>query len=834
MNIRKQRREARVLSIFIIAISILASPVTAVWGNSVAAWQPPSDPALDLPAMSLTPPQLAAAGMPEYKLIGGELAGPRSLAYIAGKWTDQFLDDDIRATLESYGLQRAYGSVLRARQDPADIRSDLTHDLEVSLHEFTDPNGAAQALGLLDQLSAAYADVQRVQSTGPVTANAVLVRPTIEDPGDPRLLSVAWQVDRLVVVVHIYDYLSVEPTAQDAEVIAALMVPGIQAGFAGNTPGLGNMALRLEDIEFEELFEIRRDQYTRIGGQDYSYDLEDADTFARRVAEGGDALDVYAFSQFIQDIESVDPSLPFQFGWVTRLYEFADDQAASAWLAVQADRIETSYAGTDVSVQDLQVFEGAPTTGDESVSLTYIEQDDIPGRIFRTFLRVGNRTADIFLTSFLEEPFPDATIQALATVQAQCLARGCPDPILITDALAGQLPNATPQATGVVPSGSAPLDLAMVPLTPTDLAGLQMPGYAVGFGQMTYSASFIASTAESLGIPEDQVRATVDGSGFVRRYDSQLYLPADQSAPAGAVGRVVASYVLEFGDASGAASIFSFLEDESGNALARDIPMSAVLGDQSEATHETVMDAETGGSFDQIDVTFQWGRFQAGVAIIDSQGAIVQLADVEELAQQLFTRLQTASVTDATGLSELVLRMSGATVEPYSDQYLLAASQAIPQYGELAQDVQGRSDAAAAIGQTDEYEVQQYVAGGADVSENVWYLLHLMRFADETAATNWMAGLPGRIGGNPAFADVVFLDGPTVGDESVTYTLSSADGSLGYRGIAFRIGHEVALIDVNASTITNPLLLLTLADGQATCLAARECATPLAIPPGLL
>ncbi len=835
MSTTGRRGIASALPILIVAILILAGSGARFWESSVAAQQASSNSALDLPAMSLSPPQLAAAGIPGYVLTGGELSGPGSLAFIAGEWTDQITNDDIQASLESFGLQRAYESGLRSRQDPADAESDLVRDLTVSLHEFGDSNGATQALGLLDQLSAPYPEVQRVEGTGPITANAVLVREPTEDPSDARVLSVAWQVDRLIVVVSIIDYVQVDPTAQDAETIAAIMTPGIQAGLAGNTPGLGNMALRLKDVEFDDLFEIRLDEYLRLGSQDSSHLLEDADEFARRVAASGDALDVYAFNQFIQDIESVDPSLPFQFGWVTRLYQFADDQAAAAWLAAQASQVEASYAGAGVSVQDVQVIEGAPTVGEESVSVTYVLQGNFSSKIFRTFMRVGNRTADIYLTSSTDDPFPDATIQALGAIQAACLTNGCPEPILITDALAGQLPSATPVAGTVVPAEQAAVDLAMTTLTPADLEALQMPGYGVGFGQMSYPDAFIASMAESRGLPEDQIRTAVEGSGFVRRYDSQLYLPADASSPAGTVGRVVASYILEFGDASGAASIFGFLEDESGNALATDLSMSTPIGDQSEATHETLTDPETGDTFDQVDLTFQSGRFQAGVAVIDWQGNTVPLAEVERLAQQLLTRLQTGSAANATGLSELALRIGGATIEPYGDQYLLAAGQAIPQYGESAQDIQGRTSAAATIGETDEYMVQQYLAVGADEpADDIWYTLHLMRFTDETAATSWMAGLPERVSGNTAFANVVFLGGPTVGEESVAYTLTSADGSLGYRAIALRVGNEVALIDVSASISTNPLLLLAIADGQANCLESGACTMPLVIPPGLL
>jgi len=756
MRTARHPGDARALPILIAALLVLAS----LGGSPAAARQPAGAPALELPALSLTPPQLAAAGMPGYALTGGEMSGPSHLAYITGKWTDQISNDRIQESFESFGLRRAYKAGLRSRQDPADIRSDLARDLEISLHEFGDANGALQALGSMDELSAAFPDVQRVTGTGPITAGAVLVGIPIEEPDDARQLWVAWQVDRLIVVVGIIDYMHVDPTAQDADAIAAVFDQGIRAGLAGGTPGLGNMALRLADPEFASPFEIRSDEYWRMGSEDFARSLEEPDVLAQRLAASGDALDVYAFDQFIQDVESIDPSLPFQFGWITRLYRFADDQAASAWLAAQVGQIETSYAGTGVFVQDLQTIADAPVVGDESVSVTYVEQDNFPGRISRTFMRVGNRTADVFLTTFVDDPFPDTTIRSLSALQAQCLIHGCPDLVMISDALTGTLPASPPAAGTAVPATPPSIDLALLTLTPADLAALQMPGYGVGFGQMSYPDAFIASTAQSRGLPEDQVRATVEGSGFVRRYDSQLYLPADPGAPAGAVGRVVASYVLEFADVSGAAAVFGFLEDESGNASASDIPLSAPVGDQSEATHAASTDPSTGEASDQIDLTFQTGRFQAGVAIIDWQGRTVQLAEVETLARQLLARVQ-APPPGAAGLSGPALRIGGAQVQPSSDQYLLTAGQVVTQYGESAQDIQGRSGAAASIGQTDEYEVQQFLAAGTGMSQNgTWYTLRLMRFTDETAATNWVAGVRGRLTTNTSFSNVVFLQGP--------------------------------------------------------------------------
>jgi hypothetical protein len=297
---------------------------------------------------------------------------------------------------------------------------------------------------------------------------------------------------------------------------------------------------------------------------------------------------------------------------------------------------------------------------------------------------------------------------------------------------------------------------------------------------------------------------------------------------------MVGSSIAEFSSASGAASLFSVLEEESALAPGSEIPMSAPIGDQSAATHASGLDPATGQPFDQINLTFQSGRFHAHVVLRDLQGQVVRLADAEKLAQQLLIRLQSGLTRDGGGLSGVALRMSLAVVNPYSDQYLLVAGRAIPQYGEATEGVDWRTSTAAASAEVDKYEVRQNLDVGSDAADDdVWYLLHLTRFTDATAASSWMAGIQGRISSNTAFANVVFLEGPAFGDESVRYTLTTADGTLRYRVIVFRIGAEVAAIDLTSATGTEslllaalPLLLLALADAQADCLEAAACTAP--------
>jgi hypothetical protein len=417
-----------------IALILVVTGLTStlsVPGSS--ARQTPDQATLELPALVFTPGDLSDAGMPGYRLTPGQLGGTYELASVAGDWTDQVTNEDLQATLEGFGLAKSYKLGFRVTQDLADIRSDVARDLIVSVHNFGTAAGATEGLTLLDQLSASFTGVQRVDGTGPITTNAILVRTLPSDPADPvAQLSMVIQVDQLLALIDVIDYRNQEPTPEELETLAALLSESITAGLTEGTPGLGNMALRLKDPEFESLYEVRLDEYQRRDGTDAAYILEEDDAAALRTTAAGNATDAYAFNQFVQDIQDIDASQPFQFAWVSRIYKFADDQAASAWLLAQPDQIQAISADP---IQNLQVVDGAPPVGDESISVTYVEGGDFPSQIFRTFLRVGNRTADIFLNSSTDDPFPETTIQAFAGIQAQCLLSSCPEPILISDAL---------------------------------------------------------------------------------------------------------------------------------------------------------------------------------------------------------------------------------------------------------------------------------------------------------------------------------------------------------------------------------------------------------------
>ena len=117
----------------------------------------------------------------------------------------------------------------------------------------------------------------------------------------------------------------------------------------------------------------------------------------------------------------------------------------------------------------------------------------------------------------------------------------------------------------------------------------------------------------------------------------------------------------------------------------------------------------------------------------------------------------------------------------------------------------------------------------AAVSE-VTGLARRMRFRGWVA---WLAGAPQRIGSNTAFANLEVVQTQTFGDESISYTLSTADGQSAYRGVLLRVGAIVIAIDVIAPQLPSATAVEALAQVQAACLIAGGCADPLPVPEDL-
>jgi hypothetical protein len=823
---------------FLIAVVMLLTIAGPAASAPLATAQQLVDAApLELPAMVLFPDDLAQAGSPGYKIISSSsVATSRSLARLVNDWTDEMLMERIQETFDGMGFIEGYEFGFRLQQNPDDANSELIGDIYVSLNEFTNATGPADALAFMAGLNtSSNPEVQRIDGSGSVPG--ALLSLTTHGEGDElsHTLMIIFQTGPVIAAIRIWDDTGQQPTVQEAETLATRQSQKIEEAIQNGTLGLANKVPRLKDAEFHELYEVRGDLYLRKDGVDFPLAFDDPAQVALRAELAGNSTDVYEFIQFIQE-EPSDPSLPFQFGWRTRIYRFQDDAAASTWLSEGPNRIAGEYVGSDQTLEGLQILQDSPAFGDESITVTYTGSGVNTSEVSRVFVRVANTVADV---RFIASVDMLAATQALAAVQTECLISTCPTPMTIADALSGQVVGTqpavqtpTPPVEGTAIAGGPTVsDLAAMTLTPGDLAALGLTGYRLDSGLTIYPDAIIENTAANRGLPEAEVRATIEGADLEQRYENYLYLLPEPSDPNAPSTRLIASYVIEFADDAGAAAAWDFMEDESQSPTAQDVPLTAGIGDQAEATLDQGQDAQTGEVFAQLDLTFRIGNLHAGVAIIDWKGQAPVIAEAERLAERLLERIETVRNQTTPGLYDQVTRLSGDDVTTVSDHYILLDHEPVPLYSESEVETMRRDFEATAYGQIDGYSVQQQMARGTeDPGDDTWYIVSLHRFADESTAAEWLASTQQRMAANPAFDNAQFTQDQVFGDESIDYTLSSQDGTVAYRGIVLRVGTIVVSIDVTAPQAPSAAAVESLALAQVNCLNANGCAAPVPVP----
>ena len=389
-----------------------------------------------------------------------------------------------------------------------------------------------------------------------------------------------------------------------------------------------------------------------------------------------------------------------------------------------------------------------------------------------------------------------------------------------------------------VPAGAAAdrqvppglLDLPAMVLTPDDLQSAGFDDYGLGYSEMMFEDAFVASTAVSREMSENDVRSFLQDTGFERAYYAYLYPPA---ANDGAPAEMVATYVVQFSNADSATAAWDFLEDESSKVDTKDLPALSDYGDQSEGTLEHTADPTSGDPITQLDTTIQLGNLHVGVSIVHFSDENPATRDAESLAERLLDRVDRGIQSDDSGLSNQVVRLSGDEVSPNTDAYLLRDGEITRLYGETT-DPAELADALDQIDETGEYRLWQQVASWGDQVENsVWSYISLLHFADDRAASDWLAQRPDQINADERYTNIDFGDEPDIGDGAITYTSEANDGRAFFRGLTFQFSDLVVTIDISGPAVPPADAIETLVDAQLTCLEDGACPNPLEVPVAL-
>ena len=403
--------------------------------------------------------------------------------------------------------------------------------------------------------------------------------------------------------------------------------------------------------------------------------------------------------------------------------------------------------------------------------------------------------------------------------------------------------DATPAAS---PTAGQPLDLAAMALTPDDV---DIPGLGSWSSQALTLDQEVASRAEYDQKDPAVVRESLVAAGWQRQYQSILAAPEVYGTESSVLAQFVLSYVREFADAEGASAGLAFLEDESGRpsasggatpvagemSLAEDIPGTRVIGDESEITRHLGIDPGDGRSYRALDLTFRTGNLVAGVSLYDYLGGEPDVAEIEALAQTYLERIEQVRAEGAPGLSNRVVRLDAPGIVPGRDDYLRLDGVYVPYYNESPETTAFYStfygDA------IDLYFVSQSLPAGSTETggDDVTYENYFSRFADEAAATDYLAGTEERLAGLGGYAVEALPDAATIGDESRTFAITGQAGGQERRGYELyaRVGNEVVDILIFAQPEAPLAAVEELARAQVACLQSEELCARMPVPAAL-
>lgn len=392
-------------------------------------------------------------------------------------------------------------------------------------------------------------------------------------------------------------------------------------------------------------------------------------------------------------------------------------------------------------------------------------------------------------------------------------------------------------------ASDAPLDLAAMALTPSDLEDGGLKGYKIRAGGPRGSDADLPFQVGNWRDGWGGVTSVSDylaDAGYQLSYYFGLSLP-DPADPLFAT-RAVAASINQFEDADGAAEGFEVFDEMSaGSPVVEQIELDAKIGE------ETIVVVKPGSN--QLVVAFRADRLIAFLQVQDYSDDPVDMtedqmtADISFLAMRLSQRIDAGLDGDGPGLGRHALRLGNPEYDiPYDvgvDQYFRLDDEDLP-FGWESPDESARrfEDAGNAI---DAYAFTQRIEGADAVDPNLPFVLSwstdIYRFVDDTAASEWLQDrsrriedvLPLNVGDQVRDIDLI-EDIPGLDNES--FAVAYVEEELGDCGCSFqvfrvhaRVGADV--VDLYLSTRAEggvPVdLFAAIAAAQVDCLAADSC-----------
>ena len=368
-------------------------------------------------------------------------------------------------------------------------------------------------------------------------------------------------------------------------------------------------------------------------------------------------------------------------------------------------------------------------------------------------------------------------------------------------------------STPVPTSTSAALDLAAIALDSTVLPEEF---------QLFYEATIPGTDVSEVLLGGQITQEEIDETGLLRFYQS-VYSTPDGSG-------LIRSYVEEYETDLGAASSFTFLEDES-RFTSRQADVTDEPGPGYAENPSEVTIGSDAGVTSLVDVTFRSGPIVAGVAVETMDGSAVDRDLADALGRTLFDRLE--AVRGGAPLPLIDPKLPGLIPELG------------PEWSQIANGYQSAQEIfGAEVGPSLEVDfVSAYVvnnawgplAGGGFPLPRQLTSIALM--SDESSALDALNQLDQLL---PPFIGLEQVEIERLPGASLTIGYQFAHGYLGQTEIdSFRVillvDTAVVTVDVlgNSDAESARVAAISIAKSQVDCLVGNGCTTP-AVPRGLI
>jgi hypothetical protein len=384
----------------------------------------------------------------------------------------------------------------------------------------------------------------------------------------------------------------------------------------------------------------------------------------------------------------------------------------------------------------------------------------------------------------------------------------------------------------------APLDLAAMALTQTDLADAGLDGFGLSYGWLGTLNDVADLIAEDRGgaTPEntEHYAQLLRETGWQRTYQSGLATPRTDDPSKFALR--LRSDITRYAAAAGAARSFAVWTDtaEITTHTVEVLPWDPETGEEPPVDDAVLwrydgVQQSTGLPFHSLELHLRLADLTASIALDDFGREQPDVAAIESLAQALVRRIEAALANGDPALSAAALRFAVPAEVPTYDNYARHDGQDVRFFGEPAPAAKRR--AASYPDANVVYIVYETLPfGNPDATDDILFRAYVYQFTNERDASAWMKTATE---GAPLIADA-----PTFGDESYTCVCSDTPSATGPAphgyGTVIRVGTRVALFNLDATWDISLDAFADVAHMQVHCLADGDCFQPASLPGSLL